>query len=102
MHSVFWHTTSKATVNILKFVLSFTLMKDSLRERIGVFELKMICDVKYYWLEDICFKQLVDDISPKPYFFSFFTTLRIQYFHKKFIAFDIFTSVYDIRRKYMK
>ena len=42
---------------------------------------KWFCSIKYFWLEYICLKQLVDDTSPKPWIFSYFATFLVQYFH---------------------
>ena len=46
-------------------------------------------NIKCFWLEDSCFKQLVDDISPKPYIFYYFTTFKIKYFHTNFTTFNV-------------
>ena len=54
---------------------------------------KLFCNIKYFWLEDICFKQWIDDISPKQKFFSHFSPSAIKIFHTKFTIIDIFTSV---------
>ena len=55
----------------------------------------MILWYQNYWLEDIFLKQLVGNISPKPWPFSYRTTLTIQYLYTKSIKFDVSTYVYD-------
>ena len=64
IHCVVWRTINKVTVKIIRFTQSLALMKDSLRESVGVVELKMISSLQIFLVRSICFKQLLDDISP--------------------------------------
>ena len=52
--------------------------------------------MKRFCLEDICFKKVIGDISPKLKVFSYLATITERYSHTKFTKVDVFTSVYDI------
>ena len=84
----------KATVKIFRFTQFLALMKESLGLEFS--NLKWFRNVQYFYLENISFKQLIEDISQKRYIFSYSTRFSIQYFHTKFTIFDVFTSTYDI------
>lgn len=88
IHWVVFHTIYKATLKIFKFRRSLTLMRDNFQKSKELSSWRWFCNTKYFWLDNNCFKQLVD--------YGYSMTIAIQYFHIKLMTFDVLTFVYDI------